>query len=675
MPVTLTGFKGGAPTPTGTVGVDALLHSYKADGGRAANNVLTALRNDLSNKTGVLRLLHTTNASKDMKFKNSGAFKQLFVSGDKLKRTGEVISNILQAAGLPRHKVDDFNQYVQRRGNNGVEAQVVLQYIDSMRAEKGATPQAALSKFGVDIGRKGKLLGHGAFGEVHAVKYRGQAFVYKQARKQNQTSLGPLTLADASRKPIVPKVPANEGDQGDGTASAKPLSSRHDDSSPPLMAPMKVVQIKENNEYMRESSSSGEASSWDKYQENNRKQQVLFSPKSSFSDESMDEDSVLGSVVDERELLAEADPPQIKKETAVDYLPLIVEENFSATKSPSQGNLGAQVPSAPVDGQQLARNGIANAARVKDLPQVLTPTLYVVKETSEQGDIQYHAVAGQWRLKDWAGVQAAGSRFDVEGVLMPRAAGNHPLEFEHVSLTEEALDAQPKQENEQEFQVELQEPSPVAPPKVHVARADLKPMAASALSLLQGLASHGFIHGDIKPANLMWDAKSKTLRLIDNDSLQKVSKRDGDIEPGFGDHTLQYMNPVAWQVGNGNQAQLGLGRDLFAIGMVLLETALGAQGRYKNAEDLISQLTFIQQPKYRAIQLMKDGLYSRGVNALNAAPFAENSVEAFARSCILESIQHEEERLKKQDFKFDRYAKVKPDHLLAKLQRQLDRVS
>ncbi len=674
MPVTLTGFKGGAPTPTGTVGVDALLQSFEAGNGRdAANNVLTHLRDDLRNKTGVLRLLHTTNASKNMKFKNSGAFKQLFVSGDKLKKTGEVISNILQAAGLPRHKVVEFNQYVESRGNNGVEAQVVLQYIDSMRAEKGETPQAALSKFGVDIGRKGKLLGHGAFGEVHAVKYRGQAFVYKQAREQDRKTLGPLTLADASRKPIVPKVPANEGDQGDGTPSVKHLSSRHADSSAPRRAPIQVVQIKENNEYMRESSSSGEASSWDKYQENNRKQQVLFSPKSSFSDESMDEDSVLGSVVDERELLAEADPPQIKKETAVDYLPLIVEENFSATKSPSQGNLGAQVPSAPVDGQQLARQGIATAARVKDLPQVLTPTLYVVKETSEQGDIQYHAVAGQWRLKDWAKVQAAGSRFDVVGVLMPRAAGNHPLEVEHVSLPEEAPDAQPKQG--QEMQFELQEPSPVVPPKVHVARADLKPMAASALSLLQGLASHGFIHGDIKPANLMWDAKSKTLRLIDNDSLQKVSKRGGDIEPGFGDHTLQYMNPVAWQVGNGNQAQLGLGRDLFAIGMVLLETALGEQGRYKDAEDLISQLTFIQQPKYRAIQLMKDGLYSRGVNALNAAPFAENSVEAFARSCILESIQHEEERLKKQDFKFDRYAKVKPDHLLAKLQRQLDRVS
>ena len=122
MSVTLTGFKG-APTPTSPAGVDALLQSYRADNGRdAANNVLTNLRDDLRNKTGVLRLLHTTNASKDMKFKNSGAFKQLFVSGDKLKRTGEVISNILQAAGLPPHKVDAFNQYVVSRGNNGVEA-------------------------------------------------------------------------------------------------------------------------------------------------------------------------------------------------------------------------------------------------------------------------------------------------------------------------------------------------------------------------------------------------------------------------------------------------------------------------------------------------------------------------------------------------------------------------
>ena len=647
MAVTLTGFKGGA-TQTEPAGVDALRQAVSADKVKA-NDLLVALRDDLRNKTGVVRLLHTSDAAKDMKFQNSGALKKVFLSGEKLQRSGQVIHDLLTAAGLPPAKAREFQAYVQARGHSGVKAQVVLEYIDSLRVETGSSPEEALYKFGVNLAEKGRMLGKGGYGEVHIVSYRGQEFVYKQSHAGKNEGLGALRLADASGKPIVVK-PREQIDEQD---NREPSFNHVVDDAPSyqrdnLSMPKKLL----NNEYNRESSESSV--------EDFRKQDLYAShPLMNFmlgqlgvKGDIKRDSSVRISDIENKFNHQEYVAPKPQNPQPVVRPPLIVEEDSFVEKPIIQERSKAQEQSAAASGHKLAREGVANASRVKDLPQVITPSVYVVKETPAKGEAQFHAVSGPGRLKDWARTQSVSSQFEVAGLLMPKAVGKQPVVYK-IGKPDE-LDP---------------------PPTINVSRSDLKSMTTSSLSLLKGLASHGFIHGDIKPENLIWNSDAKNLQLIDNDSLNKVSKHSDQVGSVMGTHTQMYLNPVAWTRSKGRiNAQLGLGRDLFAVGMVMLETSLGAKGRYQEAEDLMNMLTFMREPLEKGRYLMSQGNYKRGVEALNKAEFAANSIEAFARSCITKSIEYEETRRDNEDFKFERYSPNNGQHLLAQLERELAQV-
>ncbi len=231
---------------------------------------------------------------------------------------------------------------------------------------------------------------------------------------------------------------------------------------------------------------------------------------------------------------------------------------------------------------------------------------------------------------------------------MPKATGRQPLEYSKSAAVN----------------------------SINVQTDDLKPMAQSGLNLLKGLAAHGFIHGDIKPENLMWDSHTKNLQLIDNDSLKKISKTSK--ESGINDaYTQIYLNPVAWKhKPPGNEAKLGIGRDLFALGMVILETSLYAKGQGDKANQLMEKLTFGNERPGRAKYLMSQDKYQNGIQELQDENFDANSIEAFARSCIIESIQLEERRLAGNITAFERYDETQPDaqHLLAKLEGDLAQI-
>ena len=609
MAVTVTGFRGGVNPQTQQSGLDAL---KQADAAKA-KEVLASLSNDLANKSGVVRLLHTSHADKDMKFKNAGAFKRMFLSGDKLQRSGEVIHDLLKTAGLSPAKAKEFMAYVEKRGDKGVQAQKVLQYVDALRAETGSTPARALSKFGVDLGAPGRKLGEGGFGEVHVLRYRGEDFVYKQpGTKSKEDNLGGLQLADASGKPLQPKGGSGKLDQS---------FQEFVDDSPQVKAPAVTYLDQAPADYDQDGRGSTDS---------------FGNPK-----------------------WRQALPAQTVKNPE----PLIVEESVS---NPPAVDVPPQAP-VSVPGQRLARSGLANAARVKYLPQVITPSVYVVREQNANGEDTFHAVAGQQRLKDWARTQRSDSKFDVVGLLMPKAAGKSPIQYFEPPAPKKGTDEEP----------------PAPPSKSHVSTSDLKPMAQSALSLLTGLAKHGFIHGDIKPENLMWDTKTKTLQVIDNDGLQKVSKKPGSqVNPGLDTRTELYFNPVGYnqkyyesssgQTSYGTfKYQMGVGRDLFAMGMTLLETALTSRGQEKKAKDLMSQIT--GQNSNPSRQALFES-YKQGVEALKAENFPPNSVEAFARSCIVKAIEYEQIRLDRQDFGFDRYNEADDQHLLSQLQRELEQV-
>ena len=587
-------------------GLENLRHADREQ----AREHLADLRRDLQTKTGVVRLLHTTKTDKDMKFKNAGAFKRMFLAGDKLKRSGDVIKDLLRNAGLSEAKVEEFGKYAAARGNKGVQAQKVLQYIDTLQAETGATAQEALGKFGVDLRHLGPKLGEGGFGEVHLVKYRGEDFVYKSPGS-NSYNLGQLTMVDGAGRSLKPDPVVLKKSYVDVLEE----ESSGQGKQPP------------NNLLLR----SGQEANYKPSAEYDNK--VSYGYSSSHSSESYSQPMI-------------ALQPQIVEEDPIEH----------------QGPPPSQ---ASAEGQKLARTGIGNVARVKDLPQVITPSVLVVREGLSDGTERFHAVAGHKTLKDWAKVQNKGSTFEVVGLLMPKAAGKPPFEYSSKMLN--------KDDDGPSLQV-----------KVNVARSDLKPLAESAMTLLKGMAQHGFIHGDIKHENLIWDAETKKLQLIDNDDLKKVSKNPGSQVPkGLGAATSTYLNPIAQRrldpKVQDTQARTGLGRDLYAMGLVLLEASVMAQANTKDEiQNAMSLVDSISMRKLKDFQiLLKKGIASQSdpiFERLANQNFPLNSPEAFARSCILKSIAFEKDRLQRQDFGFDRSENGPEAALIKELEAELAQV-
>lgn len=673
MSVTLTGYRGGANAlGASQVGIAGLQDAIKNDQSKVkANEILASLRNDLRTKTGVLRLLHTSDADKDMKFQNSGGFKQIFLSGAKLQRSGEVVSDLLKAAGLSDEKVQEFNQYVTERGHSGVKAKKVLEFIDSIKVQTSDTEDNAVKNLGIRVDSD-TLLGGGASGVVKAATYRGNDYVFKQP-KGNNPNLGFLFLANEQGKIIYPKSIVSSAPEISPPAeeqqrySQESIVRNSDIPGPKKLVMIDKRQATEERPYIapkeRQNSSISSLIESDYRYDNNTKNFVnlfrqipgLFGPNSDLLDsddfdEESSKDSVLSGPIgrnDDQVVVSGLSKPDVQFPIEEDAVSSAKTDELSAFQKkidlPAEQPVVANAPSKP----QLAREGIANAARVKNLPQVITPTVYVLRETPKQGPAQYHAIEGSVALKAWATKQSLESTFEVTGLLMPKATGNQPLEY-----TSNTVSA------------------------INVDIADLKPMAESGLSLLKGLAAHGFIHGDIKPENLMWDSHTKNLQLIDNDSLQKISKNSKESGPNDA-HTLIYLNPVAWKhKPPGTEAKLGIGRDLFALGMVILETSLYAKDQGGKADQLMERLTFGKQPTGRARYFMASDKYQEGIQELQDEKFDANSIEAFARSCIIESIRLEETRLAGNITAFERYNESQPDaqHLLAKLERDLAQI-
>jgi hypothetical protein len=662
----ITGIKGGVNPASNQTGVDTLKGLDRA----RADQMLTSLRDDLQEKTGVVRLLHTSSADRDLKFKNAGAFKQMFLAGDKLKRSGEVIEQLLRSAGLSEAKTKAFHAYVEKRGNSGVEAQQVLKYIDTLRAEVGWTPRDALEKFGVTLNQndraEGRKLGKGAQGEAVVVRYRGEDYVYKQAVKEGE-SLGSLDLTHNGPAGKQAKVAQQQARRS--FEYFDPDEKSDVPNKGPTQLGGKQLQLQRQNSYQLSESPDDESQGGDSRYDNSPnptfrnflmgrmglKAEDFPDFGNRFSRQSFNDEAPVATQKPQAPVQTHAQPLIIEEESSPQSLAAGLDLDQSIAQAqqlePGQG-AGAAQPSEPVSTTTLARTGLGVVARVKDLPQVITPSVYVIEESVPGEWARYHAVAGQQQLKDWARTQQPGSSFEVVGMLMPKAKGASPIEY-------------PKARKDED---------PDPPPRLNVARSDLKAMAQSSLELLKGLASHGFIHGDVKPENLVWDPKAKNLQLIDNDGLRKVSKAPGsEVEKGLSSFTLIYTSPVVWdpRYSAGKSAQAGLGRDLFSIGMVLLEASLMARGETDKANLLMGGLTFGGHTEEQAKYWMSIGKYEDGVEALKNESFPPGSVEAFARSCIIRSIEHEQARLDRQDFGFERYTAGNDQHLLAELEREL----
>lgn len=186
------------------------------------------------------------------------------------------------------------------------------------------------------------------------------------------------------------------------------------------------------------------------------------------------------------------------------------------------------------------------AASLRDgkVPHVASPIAYVIKDAWDE---VFHAVSAG-HLKAWVSengqrIADAPDRFVITGQVLPKAEGASGTNLKGLTP------------------------------------ADKQAIARQGLEALKSMAQHGYVHGDIKPDNLMYDAEAKRMQLIDFGGLIKQSKHDQSGQALGNPLSPRYVIPSHHhQDGANDKGGYGYEADLYAFGLTLLNIALpGAQ--------------------------------------------------------------------------------------------------
>ncbi|MBU6191434.1 MAG: hypothetical protein KGR68_19105, partial [Betaproteobacteria bacterium] len=141
-----TGVRGGVDAHAQALGV-ARLQALER---QQAGDLLNGLRAHLGDRDGVLRILHTSSDTKEVKFKSAGSFKRVFISPERLGKAGEAIEHLMRQAGYSDESIEAFSAYRGARGNQGVEVRQVLKHLNLGQPVSAATPEQALDAAGAD---------------------------------------------------------------------------------------------------------------------------------------------------------------------------------------------------------------------------------------------------------------------------------------------------------------------------------------------------------------------------------------------------------------------------------------------------------------------------------------------------------------------------------------------
>ncbi len=245
------------------------------------------------------------------------------------------------------------------------------------------------------------------------------------------------------------------------------------------------------------------------------------------------------------------------------------------------------------------------------MTQVAKPTVYLVRETAADGAQTFHAVPGGKFFKTWSAekLAAAPAKLEIAGLVMERAKGKQLLSDAEVERTENRFRLFDK-----------------------ISGSEMKRVAGSGLDALKQLSAHGFVHGDVKPQNMIHDTKNGRVTLIDFSGMQKVSKNGGVPKAAVG--TMGYLLPGG--------IAAGFQRDLFAMGVSLVETGLIARGRNADASEMFSAIADrnVGPGPYQARLARERGEPEAWQEVMNRLERAEapDSAVAFGFACMRQAM-------------------------------------
>lgn len=243
---------------------------------------------------------------------------------------------------------------------------------------------------------------------------------------------------------------------------------------------------------------------------------------------------------------------------------------------------------------RLARTNEVTAAYLKShqISNVCIPTDFLVHIT-RNGQSSYEVVPAGQDFKKWALAELQNAPrpvIRIAGSIMPKAPGQG---LEKLILST------------------ANKPSPLS-------SADLRSIATTSLQTLRQFADHGFVHGDIKPLNMIYDPAGKQLTFIDTGGLAKISKDPALAERtkfranrGF---TRLYSHPSTLA-----DAKVGHEQDLFSIGLSLLECGLKSSAKttdWAQASRLVDDLQKSSNPAERIRAELRSKVGNPGPNTL-----------------------------------------------------------
>ena len=183
-------------------------------------------------------------------------------------------------------------------------------------------------------------------------------------------------------------------------------------------------------------------------------------------------------------------------------------------------------------------------------------------------------------------------------------------------------------------------------------------LASSGFAVLSDMASHGFVHGDIKPANIISDDNGQ-VSMIDTGSMAKISKKTAEKSPllrndsdyfdkGTRPTTPGYTHPGYTASPN----RVGMEQDLFGMGVTLLETKLMgitaeliSQNRSDDADEFSEAATTILneiKSANDANQLKGEILTQLGeLKMLHPGMFADGEID-WTMMCIGKALERRE---------------------------------
>lgn len=259
----------------------------------------------------------------------------------------------------------------------------------------------------------------------------------------------------------------------------------------------------------------------------------------------------LGSVSD---LELDGKPKIYKEFLAGKSYPILLDPKFAATQDP-----------------KLLRSVELTAAFLHDHEKdlVVAPTHFVVRETNAAGSKDYLVAVGDKEFRAWAkhrllqnsdasGKANPGYALEIVGQVQDKAKGVELLQFINNYIFNPGLKSTDH----------------------------LNAIALGLVDALSVLERRGFVHGDLKLANVFYDETGKKLSLIDTGGLSKVAK-DPVNRPNtfFGwergvttDYTVQ------------SDGVMGVEQDWYSVGIMLLEISAYCEATGATQSDAINKL-------------------------------------------------------------------------------------